>query len=186
MVFMLEILTLRVRICYNTSNTMYNGAECKQKPRKEVKKSMFIDEKTDLEIVRKFFTKDKFVALAGIEIDAVSETEATVSARIDERHQNANGCVQGGMLYTLADFAFAVLSNYTHPATVTQAGNISYLRPALGGRITATAREVERAGHNTVCEVVIKDDTSQTVAVAHFNGFVKDIDKKELWEKLSK
>ena len=147
---------------------------------------MFIDEKTDLEIVRKFFTKDKFVALSGIEIDAVSSTSATVSVRIDERHQNANGCVQGGMLYTLADFAFAVLSNYVHPVTVTQAGNISYLRPGFSGKITATAREVECVGHNSVCEVVIKDDTNQTLAVAHFNGFVKEIDRKELWEKLSK
>lgn len=147
---------------------------------------MLIDEKTDLELVKKFFTNDKFVDLAGIEIDSVSEENAVVSAKIDTRHQNANGFVQGGMLYTLADFAFAVLSNYKHPATVTQCGNISYLRPAQGERITATARELERAGHNTVCEVRIQDDKAQTVAIAHFNGFVKDMDKQQLWEKLSK
>ena len=48
------------------------------------------------------------------------------------------------------------------------------------------AREIERAGHNSVCEVLITDDANQTVAVAHFNGFVKDIDKKEMMERLSK
>lgn len=147
---------------------------------------MIIDEKTDLEIVRKFFTKDKFVRLAGIEIDAVSEERAVVSANADERHENANGCVQGGMLYTLADFAFAVISNYKHPATVTQGGHIQYLRPAKIGKLTATAWETERAGHNSVCEVRIVDATGQVVAVAHFNGFIKEMDKEELWKKLSK
>lgn len=147
---------------------------------------MIIDEKTDLELVKKFFTKDRFVALSGIEIDTVSEESATVSVAIDERHENANGYVQGGLIYTLADFAFAVLSNYTHPATVTQGGNIQYLRPAKGKKLTAMAREIERAGHNSVCEVLITDDANQTVAVAHFNGFVKDIDKKEMMERLSK
>ncbi len=147
---------------------------------------MWIDEKSDLEIVKKFFKKDKFVALAGIEIDEVTEEKAVVSAKVEDCHENANGCVQGGMLYTMADFAFAVLSNYKHPATVTQVGSISYLRPAKGKRITAIARESERAGHNSICEVVIKDDNDVTVAIAHFNGFVKDMDKQQLIEKLSK
>ena len=146
---------------------------------------MFVDEKQDLEIVKKFFTKDKFVQLAGIEIESISQEKAVVSAKIDDRHENANGCVQGGMLYTLADFAFAVLSNYLHPATVTQCGNISYLRPAKGSKITATVWEEERAGHNSVCAVRLQDDTGVTVAMAQFNGFIKEIDKQELWKKLS-
>ena len=128
-----------------------------------------------MEKIRQFFEKDRFVALSGIVIESVSEEEAVVSAEINENHLNANGSVQGGMLYTLADFAFAVLGNYKHPATVTQVGSISYIRPALTKKITATARETERAGHTCICEVTIKNDEDKTVCVAHFNGFVKEI-----------
>ena len=147
---------------------------------------MILDETKDLEIVKKFFMNDNFARLVGIEIDSVSEERAVVSVKVDERHENANSCVQGGMLYTLADFAFAVISNYKHPVTVTQGGHIQYLRPATGTKLTATAWETERVGHNSVCEVRIVDDTEQTVAVAHFNGFVKEINKEQLWGKLSK
>ncbi len=137
----------------------------------------------DLETVRRFFEKDKFVKLSGIVIESVSNEEAVVSAEIGENHLNANGSVQGGMLYTLADFAFAVLSNYKHPITVTQVGNISYVRPAFSKKITATARETDRAGHTCLCEVTVKGDDDTTLCVAHFNGFVKEIDETELRKK---
>lgn len=140
----------------------------------------------NVELLKKFFTKDKYVALSGITIDEVDEDSAVVSVQLGEKHCNANGFAQGGLIYTLADFAFAVLSNYKHPATVTQCGNISYLRPATGEKLTATAREVERAGHHNVCEVLIKNDSGKTVAIAQFNGFIKEMEEEELWKEISK
>lgn len=140
----------------------------------------------NVERMKKFFTKDEYVALSGITIDAVNEDSAVVSVQLENKHCNANGFAQGGLIYTLADFAFAVLSNYNHPVSVTQCGNISYLRPGTGKKLIATAREVERAGHNSVCEVVIENDDGTTVAIAHFNGFIKEVDKEKFWEELSK
>ena len=134
-------------------------------------------------LTREYFKKDKFVELAGIKIDTLSEDRAVIRAEITPDHLNANGCVQGGMLYTAADFAFAVLSNYIHPVTVTQGGHIQYLRPAFTTFITATATETERAGHNTVSEVIVRDDKEKIVCICHFNGFVKDIDRKEMTAK---
>lgn len=144
---------------------------------------MEIDE---IKAMKNFFKNDKFVQLAGIEIAQISKTQAVVSAEIKPEHLNANGCVQGGMLYTLADFAFAVLGNFLHPITVTQCGHINYLRPASTKKIVATAKETERAGKNTLCEVVIRDEAGQTVCVCNFNGFIKELDRNELLEKYSK
>ena len=129
---------------------------------------------TKEEWAQRFFEKDGFVKLAGIEILSVSEERAIVRAKIDDRHRNANGSVQGGMLYTVADFAFAVLANSIHPLTVTQGGHISYIRAAVTDEITATATETTRAGHNTVSEVIIRDHKDDVVCVCNFNGFVKD------------
>ena len=89
-------------------------------------------------LIRCFFEADEFVKLAGIEIAEITEEKAVITAKIGKQHLNANGSVQGGMLYTLADFAFAVISNYKHPVTVTQGGHIQYLRPATGTKLTAT------------------------------------------------
>ncbi len=136
------------------------------------------------EALKKFFQKDGFVENAGIKIVSVDESGAVVTADVDEKHLNANGCVQGGMLYTIADFAFAVLGNYLHPSTVTQTGQISYLRPAFTKRLTARAVESERAGHTTVSEVTVTGEQGEILCICHFNGFVKDVDKRVFIEKV--
>ena len=141
---------------------------------------------TDLELTKRFFQDDGFVKLVGIEIVEVTAEKAVVKAKIDDRHRNANGSVQGGMLYTLADFAFAVLGNHNHPVTVTQVGQISYVKAAITDEVTATARESVRSGHTTVCQVTVQDDKGQTVCICNFNGFVKDVDKETLKEKYEK
>ena len=82
---------------------------------------------TDEEYTKKYFEDDQFAKLLGIEIRELSQTQAIVTAQVKKEFLNANGCVQGGMLYTMADFAFAVLQNYIHPMTVTQGGQVHYL-----------------------------------------------------------
>ena len=121
-----------------------------------------------------FFKGDKFVELAGIKIEEITDEYAVCTAKVTPAHLNANGCVQGGMLYTLADFTFAVLGNYLHPATVTQCGHINYLRPAFTDTLTATARETERAGHTCLCEVVVKTSDGKVCSICNFNGFIKE------------
>jgi len=132
--------------------------------------------------VRAFFKNDKFAELVGAEIVEVTDKCVVVRAKIGNEHLNGNGFVQGGMLYSVADFAFAVLANYLHPASVTQCGHINYIRPAKTGEITAIARETERAGHTCISEVIVKDDKGETVCICNFNGFVKDVDKLQ-WIK---
>lgn len=127
--------------------------------------------------VKKYLDADRFVRLAGIRIVGLDDGCATVSADIGPEHLNAGGAVQGGMLYTLSDFAFAVLTNAYHPMTVTQSSTITYIRAARTDRVTATAREIVRAGHNCVVEVVVKDADGEIVCTGSFNGFISG--KKE-------
>ena len=138
---------------------------------------------TKEELTRKMFEKDAYVKLSGIEIVEITDESATVRAKIQAEHLNANGAVQGGMLYTLADFAFAVHANHLHPMTVTQGGHISYIRAAITDEVTATAVERVRSGHNTVSEVVVRNSAGETVCICTFNGFVKDVAREELEKK---
>lgn len=146
---------------------------------------MIDNEKAYQKAVRNFFKGDAFVEDIGIRIVEVAATETVVAADVLPKHLNGNGCVQGGMLYTLADFAFAVHSNYLHPATVTQGGHIYYLRPAFCKRIIATAKETARTGHNSLSEVVITDENENVLCVCNFNGFIKDTDKETFIEQYS-
>lgn len=166
---------------YNNKNLRFFRSGVREKRKKEDKK---VNEQE--EWLKNFFENDKFVQLAGIEVVEVTNERAVVAADIEEKHLNGNGCVQGGMIYTLADFAFAVLGNHLHPMTVTQGGHITYLRPAYTSKLTATAIETERAGHTSICEVVVRDDKDKIVCVCNFNGFVKDITKEEMAEIVRK
>lgn len=60
------------------------------------------------------------------------------------RHLNAAGTVQGGALFTLADFAFAVAANAGGVLTVSLQNSISFLRAAKPARLTARAEPGER------------------------------------------
>lgn len=132
------------------------------------------------ELLRKIFAHDKFVQLAGIELEEVNDDGATVTAAIGPQHLNANGSVQGGMLFSVADFAFAVLSNYLHPVTVTQVANFTYVKAAYTDRLRCEAREIVRSGHNTVAELKVFDGVGNLVCAGTFNGFVKDTPIEEL------
>lgn len=127
-----------------------------------------------LESIKKFFEKDRFVLTNGIEIIELGEDFAVCEANIEDRHLNANDVVQGGMLYTLADFTFAVLANHLHPVTVTQTASITYLSPCKNTKkIRAVAKETALFGHNSVSEVKVYDDKDTVVAIATVNGFRK-------------
>ncbi len=138
---------------------------------------------TDEELTKRIFAHDQFVKVIGAEILELSEERAVLRAPVTPTCFNANGSAQGGMLYTLADYAFALHANHIHPMTVTQCGHIDYVRAAKPPYVTAEAREKVRAGHNTVSEVILRGADEEIVCVCTFNGFVKDVDRAVLAEK---
>ena len=53
----------------------------------------------------------------GIEILDADVGYARVGLKLDSRHMNAVGQVMGGVYFTLADYAFAIASNFRQPPT---------------------------------------------------------------------
>ena len=88
-----------------------------------------------LEEARAYFKGDRFATENGMTLDAIGEGTATCSLTLSQRHQNANGGVMGGVIFTLADFAFAAAVNNVHRPTVAQQGPAPHGdRPAAQGR----------------------------------------------------
>lgn len=128
-----------------------------------------------LEDLKTFFARDRFVSHNGIKIISVDENGSLVRADVNNSHLNAGDAVQGGMLFSAADFAFAVLANYLHPVTVTSSAAITYLSPCRDtAYITAESREISRYRHSCVHEVIVRDDKSVPVCTAQMNGFIRE------------
>lgn len=127
-----------------------------------------------LEMVRERFSSDAFATEAlGAVIDAVDENGAVCSVALDHRHLNGVGAIMGGAIFTLADFAFAVATNYTDDITVTQTSQITYLGSPKGKRLTAEAKKV-KSGRSTCFYLVdVKDELGTDVAIVTVTGFHK-------------
>ncbi|HWQ66090.1 MAG TPA: hotdog fold thioesterase [Methanospirillum sp.] len=88
-----------------------------------------------------FFSADTFSRDLGIELTASSIGQATMTLNITNRHLNSHGTVHGGVVFSLADVAFAVASNSHGIPSVAINTSITYMKAAREGTLIAEARE---------------------------------------------
>lgn len=88
---------------------------------------------------------DRYAAYLGIEITDFIAGGATVQLKVQEHMLNAHETVHGGVLYTLADFAFALACNSYGKTTVGLSTTTNFMKSAVeGDTIIAKATEVKR------------------------------------------
>ena len=124
-----------------------------------------------IESAREFFYKDKFAVNTGITLDRLTDDEAECSLVLNDDHRNAYGGVMGGVIFTLADFAFAVLSNQIHQLTVAQQVDIHYLSAPKGDKLFAKATCRKSGRTSSIINVDISDDAGRDVAQFIGTGF---------------
>lgn len=125
----------------------------------------------NIDEARKFFSKDLYAtSVTGIVIDEVSQNYAKVSLKLQDKHRNAVGAVMGGVVYTLADFAFAVATNFDGNITVTLSASISYLTGTKGDVLYAETKLIKDGRRNCFYEVYITDNTGASIAVVNMCG----------------
>ncbi len=127
---------------------------------------------TKLEEARAFFAGDRFATENGAVIDEIGEHYAICSMEITPHHLNAAGRVMGGAVFLLADFAFAVASNFGHPADVTTTSQITFLRPSQGKMLYAKSQELRRGRTAVYYETSVTDDTGALIARVTASGQV--------------
>jgi len=128
----------------------------------------------DSQALKDFFLRDEFARQNCIEIVEIAEGYAHTQVRIEPRHLNAGGSVQGGVLFTLADLAFAAATNSHGTLTVTSTANITFIRGTSAGIISAQAQELINHRHLPFCEVRIKDESGNLLAVFTASGYRKE------------
>jgi acyl-CoA thioesterase len=118
--------------------------------------------------VIKHVENDRFAQLLGIEIVDAAPGYALVEMKIGEKHLNGIDTVQGGAIFTLADYAFAVASNADGSTTVAVNASISFFRPPRGTLIRAEAREESASKKICGYKVEIRDEDG--MLIASFSG----------------
>ena len=73
---------------------------------------------TTLEQAKEFFSRDEFAASMGIQLDEITDDSCVCSLKLRDDFRNVYGSVMGEAIFTLGDFAFAVLTNQLHKPTV--------------------------------------------------------------------
>ncbi|MEG2377515.1 MAG: PaaI family thioesterase, partial [Clostridia bacterium] len=100
--------------------------------------------------------------------------DAVCSVNIQGRHENAGGAVQGGVIFTLADFAFAVAANCGGGLVVSLSSSISFIGQPHGASIAAHAKL--RAETSRICfyDVDVTDSAGTLIARVDVTGYKKN------------
>ena len=120
--------------------------------------------------LKEYFARDRYAKHSGIELVSVSPGQAVAQMPIQACHLNALGSVQGGAIFTLADFAFAVASNAHGTVAVGINVSITYLKAVSAGTLRAEARELAVNPKLGSYTVNITDEDHNLIAV--FQGLV--------------
>ena len=125
----------------------------------------------ELEKIRETFQADRFAAEMGAEILEAEPGRARCALTLVPGHRNAAGGVMGGVIFTLADFAFAVAANCQRMETVSLTSQITYLNRAKGERLFASAACVKMGKNTCYYTIDVTDDLGNQVAQVATTGF---------------
>jgi acyl-CoA thioesterase len=118
--------------------------------------------------IKTYFKNDQYAARSNVELLEVSSGFARAKMTLHPHHWNGLNTVQGGAIFTLADFAFAAASNSHGTVAVAINVNITFMKAAKAGTLWAEAREISKNFKLGSYVVEVKDDQGELVA--NFQG----------------
>ena len=109
----------------------------------------------------------------GIEVEEAREGYARIAMIVRADMLNGHDMAHGGMIFALADTAFAYACNSRNQTTVAQHAAITFLSPVREGeRLIAEAQERALEGRSGVYEVTVR---SGARVVATFQGLSRAV-----------
>ncbi len=119
---------------------------------------------------------DKASRALGMKVEIREVGSATARMTVRDDMVNGFNVCHGGLLFALADTAFAFACNAYNQQTVAASGSIDFLRPAkLGDELRATAREEHRGRRSGFYTVRVANQDGDVVAL--FTG--RSVSRKE-------
>ena len=108
---------------------------------------------------------DRFAKGIGAQLTEVREGYAKAELTVNEEHLNGAGVCQGGVIYTLADLAFAAVANCHGTLSLGICNTITFLKSGqLGDHITAECTEVYDHNKLPYCDIKVKNQHGELLA----------------------
>ena len=108
---------------------------------------------------------DRFAKSIGAQLTEVREGYAKAELTVEERHLNGANVCQGGVIYTLADFAFAGVANCHGTLTLGISNTITFLKSAqLGDHLIAECTETFDHHRLPYCDMKITNQSGELLA----------------------
>ncbi len=116
--------------------------------------------------VRTLFERDVASRSCGMRLLEVRQGYARVRMPVRADMANGHGVCHGGMIFTLADSAFAFACNAGRSLTLASGASVEFLRPARpGDELTAIAEERSRGRRSGVYDVRVSNQSGECVAL---------------------
>ena len=114
---------------------------------------------------RPMMQRDRASAARGMVVERDEPGESVVSMRVREDMTNGFEITHGGMVFALADTAFAIACNEGDDVTVAAGADIAFLKATHAGQtLTAHARRRALSGRSGLYDVTVTDETGDVVA----------------------
>ena len=114
----------------------------------------------------KLYGSDQASQMLGMAIESVSPGCARVTMRVRADMVNGHGICHGGLIFALADSAFAFACNSHGDNTVAAGAAIEFLAPGReGDLLTASASERWRVGRSGIYEIEVRNDRDEAIAL---------------------
>ncbi|MGQ0664768.1 MAG: hydroxyphenylacetyl-CoA thioesterase PaaI [Pseudomonadota bacterium] len=125
-------------------------------------------------VAERMWALDRASQALGMKILAVGPGTAKLQMTVRADMCNGHRTCHGGMIFTLADSAFAFACNSANKKTVAQSCTVTFIAAAReGDTLTAAAEERHRAARTGVYDVAVTDQAGRLVAV--FRGHSYEI-----------
>ncbi len=112
------------------------------------------------------YSRDRAAQALGIKIVRVQPGASLLTMAVRSDMVNGHHICHGGMIFSLADTAFAYACNSQGLAAVASAASIDFVRPAFtGDLLTATARVKQQGKLTGVYDIEIVNQQQKTVAL---------------------
>lgn len=109
---------------------------------------------------------DRFAKYNGMQITEIKEGYAKAEMYVEKHHLNGGGVCQGGALFTLADLAFAAVTNSHGLLTLGVQNSVSFVHSAkLGDHLVAVA--VETVNHQKLpyCTMTVTNQDGDLICI---------------------
>ena len=132
-------------------------------------------------VAQTMLERDAASRALGMELVEIAPGRAVIEMIVGPDHLNGHGICHGGLIFTLADSAFAFACNSYNRVVVAQSNSITYVAPGQPGeRLRAEAVEVALAGRSGVYDVTVRGAGGRVVAL--FRGQSRQVSGQHVAE----